>query len=89
MRRALWRLWKDESGQDLVEYALLIVLPAWATTATLGTLANTLKNTFSNAASTLTTTTQPLLDGGPKETTKHASIRMDSRRFLGARCRLD
>ncbi|MGH9431321.1 MAG: Flp family type IVb pilin [Terriglobia bacterium] len=57
VKRILWRLWKENSGQDLVEYALLVVLLALAAVATLGTLANTVQNTFSNAASTLTTTT--------------------------------
>ena len=57
MKSVFWRLWKEESGQDLVEYALLIALLALAAIATLGTLASTIKNVFSNAASNMTTTT--------------------------------
>ncbi len=49
--------WKEEEGQDLVEYALLLALLALAAIATLGTLANTIKNVFTHAASNLTTTT--------------------------------
>jgi Flp pilus assembly pilin Flp len=50
MKSFLLRLWNEEEGQDLVEYALLVVLLALAAITTLGTLANTIKNTFSNAA---------------------------------------
>ncbi len=57
MKKLLLRFWKEEAGQDLVEYALLLALLALAAVATLGTLANTIKNVFSSAASNLTTTT--------------------------------
>ncbi len=53
MSTLMARLWKEESGQDLVEYALLVALLALAVVATLGTLANTIKNVFSSAASNL------------------------------------
>ena len=56
MKDVMKRLWKEEEGQDLVEYALLLALLALAAVATLGTLANTIKNVFSNAASNMTTT---------------------------------
>jgi len=55
MTKLMTRLWIDESGQDLVEYALLVALLALAAVATLGTLANTIKNVFNNAANNLTT----------------------------------
>ncbi len=51
------RLWKDESGQDLTEYALLLVLLSLAAVASLGTLASAINQAFSNAATNLTTTT--------------------------------
>ncbi|HUY12630.1 MAG TPA: Flp family type IVb pilin [Terriglobia bacterium] len=57
MKELIARLWKEEEGQDLVEYALLLALLALAAIATLGTLASTIKNVFSNAAKNLTTTT--------------------------------
>jgi pilus assembly protein Flp/PilA len=57
MNNFLMRLWKDEEGQDLTEYALLLVLVSLAAVATLGTLANAIKNVFSNAAANLSNAT--------------------------------
>jgi len=53
MNVLLSRLWNEEEGQDLVEYALILVLIALSAVATMGTLASTLKNVFSNAAGNL------------------------------------
>lgn len=55
MKHLLMRLWKEEEGQDLTEYALLLVLIALAAIATLGTLAKTINNVFSLATTTLST----------------------------------
>ena len=49
------RLWKEEEGQDLTEYGLLLVLLALAAIGSMGTLANAINNTFSNAAANLGT----------------------------------
>ncbi len=57
MKRLLSRLWQEESGQDLTEYALLLVLIALAVIASMQTLANAVSNVFSNAATNLSTTT--------------------------------
>jgi pilus assembly protein Flp/PilA len=57
MKDILVRLWKEEEGQDLTEYALLLVLLALAATATLNTLATAIKGVFTNAASNLNTAT--------------------------------
>jgi Flp pilus assembly pilin Flp len=57
MNNFLMRLWQDEEGQDLTEYALLLVLVSLAAVATLGTLANAIKNVFSNAAANLSNAT--------------------------------
>ncbi len=57
MRRFLLRLWREEAGQDLTEYALLMVLIALAAIASMNTLANTINNVFSNAASNLSNAT--------------------------------
>ena len=46
-------LLKDESGQDLVEYALLLVFLALAAIAVLPFLGNAVNNVFSHAGSTL------------------------------------
>jgi len=55
MKNLMIRLWKEEEGQDLTEYALLLVLLSLAAIGSLGTLASAFNNTFSNAASNLTT----------------------------------
>jgi Flp pilus assembly pilin Flp len=51
------RLWREEEGQDLTEYALLLVLIALAVAAVLPAFANALRSVFNNASSNLTTTT--------------------------------
>ena len=51
------RLWKEEEGQDLTEYALLLVLIALSAVAIMGTLGQAINNVFSDGASTLTSST--------------------------------
>jgi pilus assembly protein Flp/PilA len=55
MKNLIIRLWKEEEGQDLTEYALLLVLLSLAAIATLGTLANAINSVFNKAANNLTT----------------------------------
>jgi pilus assembly protein Flp/PilA len=50
----LLRLWKEEEGQDLVEYALLVVLISLGAVASMRTLAKAVSDAFSNAAGNLT-----------------------------------
>jgi pilus assembly protein Flp/PilA len=50
MRTILAKLWKEEEGQDLTEYALLLVLIALASMAALTPLATAINSVFSNAA---------------------------------------
>jgi pilus assembly protein Flp/PilA len=51
---SLWRsLWSDESGQGLVEYALIIALVAVGLIAILLVLRNSIGNVFNNAATQL------------------------------------
>ena len=57
MKNLLVRLWKEEEGQDLTEYALLLVLLSLAAVASLGVLANAINNAFSKAATNLSGTT--------------------------------
>ena len=45
---------KDESGQDLIEYALVVALIAFAATAGMSTLANDLNTAFSNIGTKVT-----------------------------------
>ncbi|MCH8268377.1 MAG: Flp family type IVb pilin [Acidobacteria bacterium] len=56
MKELVMRLWREEEGQDLTEYALLLVLLSLAAVAFLGPLATSVNNVFSNAASNLSTT---------------------------------
>jgi len=52
--RSLWKgLWSDESGQGLVEYALIIALIAVGLIAILLVLRNSIGNVFNNAATQL------------------------------------
>jgi pilus assembly protein Flp/PilA len=53
MKDALMRLWQDEEGQDLTEYALLLVLVALAAIASMNTLASAVQTVFNTAASNL------------------------------------
>lgn len=49
------RLWKEQEGQDLTEYGLLMVLVSLVAIASLQTIGQTISNVFSNAAQNLTT----------------------------------
>jgi pilus assembly protein Flp/PilA len=49
----LLRLWKEEQGQDLVEYALLVVLISMGALASMRTLASAIREAFSNASANL------------------------------------
>ena len=46
MKKLLWALHKDESGQGLVEYVLIIALIAFAAVAGMSTLASSLNSAF-------------------------------------------
>ena len=50
---SLARLQKEESGQGLVEYLLILALVAFAATAGMGSLASGLNSAFSAVASIL------------------------------------
>ena len=50
---SLRRLHKDESGQGLVEYLLILALVAFAAVAGMGSLANGLNSAFAKVASIL------------------------------------
>ncbi len=57
MKQLLVKLWKEEKGQDLTEYALLLVLLTLAAVGSLSTLATAINGVFVNAAANLTTPT--------------------------------
>jgi Flp pilus assembly pilin Flp len=44
------RLWREEEGQDLVEYALLLVLISLIAVVSITTVGKAVSNAFSNAA---------------------------------------
>jgi len=55
MKQLLIRLWKEDGGQDLTEYALLLVLLSLAAIGSLSTLATAVNSVFQNAAANLNT----------------------------------
>ena len=55
MRNLLQRLWKEEKGQDLTEYALLLVLLSLAAVGSLSGLATAINSTFGKAANNVST----------------------------------
>ena len=59
MTSLLKRLWKDEKGQDLTEYALLLALLALGAITSVGTLARTINNVFASATTSVQSATSP------------------------------
>jgi pilus assembly protein Flp/PilA len=55
MKNLLMRLWKEEEGQDLTEYALLLVLLSLAAIGSIGGVATAINGVFNNAAKNLNT----------------------------------
>jgi pilus assembly protein Flp/PilA len=51
--KSLARVHKDEAGQGLVEYALILALVAFAAVIAMGTLANDINNAFTGIGSKL------------------------------------
>ena len=54
MKQLLLRLWKEDEGQDLTEYALLLVLLTLAAIGSLSQLATAINGVFSKAIVNLT-----------------------------------
>jgi len=57
MRASLRRLVADESGQDLIEYALVVALIAFAAAAGMTSVATKINAAFTNIGTKLTTYT--------------------------------
>jgi pilus assembly protein Flp/PilA len=57
MKNLLMRLWHEEEGQDLTEYALLVVLLALAAITGMKALATAINSVFTSAGSNLTANT--------------------------------
>ena len=56
MKNLLRRLWHEEEGQDLTEYALLLVLLTLAAVGSLSALASAVNGVFASASTKLQTT---------------------------------
>ncbi len=55
MKNHLMRLWKEEEGQDLTEYALLLVLISLVAIVAMSSVGVAVSKVFSNAAANLAT----------------------------------
>jgi len=55
MKQLLKNLIAEESGQDLIEYALVAALVGLGSIASMNTLASSIANTFNSISSALTT----------------------------------
>ena len=55
MRETLCFLWRDESGQDLIEYSLLVGIVSLGSVVALRAVATAINTLFTNIASQLTT----------------------------------
>jgi Flp pilus assembly pilin Flp len=55
MKNMLRKLWKDQGGQDLTEYALLIVMLVLGAAAAIPTLATAVNGVFTKVAVPLNT----------------------------------
>jgi Flp pilus assembly pilin Flp len=53
MKNFMIRLWKEEEGQDLTEYALLLVLIALAAIVVMSNLGSAINKVFSSGSSQL------------------------------------
>jgi len=54
MKNFLTKLWREQEGQDLTEYALLVVLVALVSITAITGLGTAISKVFSNAAVNLT-----------------------------------
>jgi pilus assembly protein Flp/PilA len=52
---AVLRILKDESGQDLIEYVLVVALIAFAATAGMSSVASAINTGFNHLGTTMTT----------------------------------
>jgi pilus assembly protein Flp/PilA len=53
--RVATALWRDENGQDLIEYALILALIALAATVSMSGLANSIGNAFGSVGNKIST----------------------------------
>lgn len=65
MKQILSHLWRDEEGQSLSEYQLLLMLIVLAAVCTVSTLANVVVTKYATTAARLTRTIQVIPTSGP------------------------
>ena len=53
-----WQIWKDENGQDLIEYALVVALIAFGAAAGMTNVATKINVAFGNIGNKLVSYTQ-------------------------------
>ncbi len=54
MKAAVWvKIWREDNGQDLIEYALVVALIALAATAGMSSLANGINTAFGSLGNKL------------------------------------
>ena len=63
MKKFMTRLWKEQKAQDLVEYALLLMLMGLAIAATVRSTGSRIGSTYSNSASKVKATTTTTTGG--------------------------
>ena len=63
LKTLLARLWNEKKGQDLVEYALLLVMIGLATVTSTKRLSNAVVNAYSGAKNTLSNAASGLNGG--------------------------
>jgi Flp pilus assembly pilin Flp len=56
MKTLILQLWKDQSGQDLTEYALLLVLISLVAIVSMQRIATAIRDVFNTTATNLATT---------------------------------
>ena len=54
MTQLMRSMWKDDSGQDVAEYAIMLAVIAMVVLTTVKSIGSTANTIFSNIASTLT-----------------------------------
>jgi Flp pilus assembly pilin Flp len=55
MLQFLWKVWNDDKGQDIAEYALMLTVILLIVAATVQTIGTNAEGIFSNVANKLTT----------------------------------
>jgi len=53
MKNLLVSLWQEEKGQDLTEYALLLIMVSLASMAAMSAVGQVVSSVFSNASSSI------------------------------------